>query len=452
MSTTVAAYNVAFNLNAKGLIDSSKLARNEVKSLGALFRQQVTPAEKFEQSLTLLEKSFKSGAITWEAYRESAERLKTTFRSIGEAAKKQAEQINQATNAIKKQHTAFQNLSKSVVGNIKTMATGYIGLHTAVRAIGAMQDSIERIDTLANSAISLGESAGELQVFQFAMQQIANIDGEQAVTFLTRLEKSVGEASLGIGSADKNLARLGLTASGLSFMSPVEQFRAVADALRNIDDQTQRVAIATSIFGRGAAELLPILQATTAEYDKEAALANSLGLNISAIDVANIQEADDAINAMGTAWSTAMDQITVSSAPGLVAIADLTTGVLKLNRAFGQTEVLGFKVGGMLQTGLGGVTPTGLLSTGAAAVRDIGGAAFGSRGDKVQSALSARERFGSGIFSAQQNKQLDNEVKRQGESAKKQREEQKKLAALQLAAAERTNDLLEDQPKISRAR
>lgn len=80
MSTTINSYSIALGLNASGLIDGSKLARNEARQLERTFQQLSTPVEKVNRQLELLEKAVDNGAIRESVYRESVRRLTDSVR------------------------------------------------------------------------------------------------------------------------------------------------------------------------------------------------------------------------------------------------------------------------------------------------------------------------------------------------------------------------------------
>ena len=488
MGTTLTNVSIAFNLNAKGVVDGSKLARNEMGRLKQIFREQENEAERLNRQLIDLDNAYNKGAIgtnqyltienrltdalhkTTQAYRDEIKAVKDAETATVEAARKQKAAMDEGIAVTQRYLTVEQRHAQEVANlnrlhsvgaidaktynramseqndlltkgakktsafgtQLKAVAATYLSIQGARLAFNSMLESIESIDTLANTANALGESAGRLNTFQYALQQIANLDASSAEKFLTKMSQKVGEATLGNEAAIKSFTRLGISVDTLVGLSPVAQFEAFAGAIRKIEDPTQRVAIAMQLFGREGAHLLPLLTATTAEYERELKAAEQLGLNIKAIDVKQIQEADDAINKMKTAWSGFVNELTISSAPSIVALSEITTTVIQLKRELESLQVLGFKPG---KLGVS-ILQEGPLGIGAAAVRDIRGITSGDSKQTLEAAIRIRERFGSGIFPKELNAKIDAETKKQLETANKQRQKQIELQ-------NKTNELLE---------
>jgi tape measure domain-containing protein len=78
-ATTIAAYNVSFAMKTSGLVDNSKLARNEVMALKATLSSIKTPADTYEKSLNALTIALEKGAITQEHYNRALRQLNANY-------------------------------------------------------------------------------------------------------------------------------------------------------------------------------------------------------------------------------------------------------------------------------------------------------------------------------------------------------------------------------------
>lgn len=77
---------------------------------------------------------------------------------------------------------------------------------------------------------------------------------------LMKMAKFMGDLRGGSGEAAKKLEAFGISATQILAASPEQQFKLFADAIAAIEDPSERAAAAMEIFGKGAGELLPLLQ------------------------------------------------------------------------------------------------------------------------------------------------------------------------------------------------
>jgi hypothetical protein len=124
-----------------------------------------------------------------------------------------------------------------------------VGLATAAASNAAELNRMSQITGASVESLStLGYAAARSQV-----------EVESLYAGIEKMNKFLGEATAGSAEANQSLARLGLSVGQLQGMSPDEQFRTLADALSRVSSQAERTALATAVFGRGAFDLLPLL-------------------------------------------------------------------------------------------------------------------------------------------------------------------------------------------------
>jgi hypothetical protein len=104
-----------------------------------------------------------------------------------------------------------------------------------------------------------GVAVEALSGLQFAAEQ-TGVETEALQTGLIKMQRTIQAAADGSRKAQDSLASLGLTARDLDHMAPDEQFKRIAEGLAKIPNATTRAARTLEIFGRGGAELLPMLQ------------------------------------------------------------------------------------------------------------------------------------------------------------------------------------------------
>lgn len=299
--TTLTNLSVAFNLNAKGVVDGSKLARNEIRQLQSLFRSQATDSEKVAGKLDLIEKAYRQGAIGVQAYTESKKRLNASLKQ---------------TDGLLKSATG------SLAGYVKGLAVAYISFQSIRKVASGVDETIDRIDALSKQAKVLGESVSNLQEFAYAMDEMAGIDVSAAENMLQTFVRNVGKASLDTGKAKPFLQVLGLDANTLSKQLPTKQFDAVIDKLRVYGDESEKLAIATALFGDEGAKLLPILNETKEAWAASAGMVDKLGLAISDIEAQKLEDVNDALDRATKKLTGVQQLLTVELADAIADTAD----------------------------------------------------------------------------------------------------------------------------------
>src|SRR5690606_26398565 len=94
----------------------------------------------------------------------------------------------------------------------------------------------------------------------------------------------------GIGAAAESIKMLGLDATKLAEMSPDQQLNAISDAMANISSRSQQADIAAAIFGGTGTDVLNLLDMGSAGIAEMSEKADQLGLSLSRVDAAKIEQ------------------------------------------------------------------------------------------------------------------------------------------------------------------
>ena len=111
---------------------------------------------------------------------------------------------------------------------------------------------VQEIGNVSKQSAMLGLTTDEFQI----MAKAADEGGSNVEAYA----KALSKLKLVIGSGGgKGIAALGLDPKALGKLSSMDAFMRVVDALSKVDNQYRRAAIAALIFGKGAAEIGPLL-------------------------------------------------------------------------------------------------------------------------------------------------------------------------------------------------
>jgi hypothetical protein len=171
--------------------------------------------------------------------------------------------------------TAFQNGAKTAESRADTLKAKMVGLGASVAklsgalALGGVAVGATVLGTMARSAFELGssltEAAAKVGVTVEALQEMRYAATQNGISVdtmdgsLNKMNKTLGELSLGNKKATESFGLLGLSAQNFIGLSPTEAFAKIADALLKIKNESERAAIGNKIFGRSYAELKPLI-------------------------------------------------------------------------------------------------------------------------------------------------------------------------------------------------
>ena len=156
-------------------------------------------------------------------------------------------------------------------------------------AAAAHADDVESLATKYNL------SAGDIQKFQY-MSELVDVSVETLTGGITKLTRSMDSARAGTGDAAASFEQLGVrvTNSDGTLRNAREVFLQTIDALGRVGNETERDALAMSLFGKSAADLNPLIAQGSANLRALAEEAENSGYVMSDQMVAVLANGDDA--------------------------------------------------------------------------------------------------------------------------------------------------------------
>lgn len=256
---------VKFGAEDIGLEKTLKRVQTELSDLKG-------KVESGDQSMSELEKTMKRmGQL------ESLEkRLKGMGNSAAESSPKINELGDQAKTMGKKAEDAGDRgqVSLGKIGAAAgvagaAFAAGMKVMELAAAATRAVVDSFGQALDLGGRLTDLkartGETAGQLLLLERAFEN-TGIGADKVGTVINKLQNFMQDAANGGDKQTAAMAQLGVTLQELQGKTPIEQMRIFAERISAIEDPTQRVAVASDVFGsKLGGSLLPILMSFSGE-------------------------------------------------------------------------------------------------------------------------------------------------------------------------------------------
>lgn len=207
-----------------------------------------------------------------------ANKLETKYVLTGE------DRTKAAFDSIKANMRSTQN----GVGNLTRSFGGIAAAMAPLAALASVAGIVKFGANAITAADRIGEMSQALNISVEALSQyeygagLAGIESEQFGTALRKMNDGISEAaSVGAGSADV-LKKLGLNARDLSKLTADQKFDAIAEALSQVENASDRATYAGSVFGdKLGAKLLPMINGGTAGINAFKKEADALGITLS---------------------------------------------------------------------------------------------------------------------------------------------------------------------------
>ncbi len=198
--------------------------------------------------------------------------------------------------------SAGKRISAGLGGLAASATRAAAALAAAGVAFGAVlvKKSIDAADATGILANKLGVTTEALSRLQYAAK-LSDVSQATLEASMKKLARSVTEAANGTGKAADAFAVLRLNADELLRLPADEQFGRIADALNRVQNQSQKAALAQMIYGRSAADLLPLVDEGSAGIDELGDKLERLGGIISGDTAAKAMQFNDNLDDLGTA-------------------------------------------------------------------------------------------------------------------------------------------------------
>jgi hypothetical protein len=212
------------------------------------------------------------------------------------------------------------------------------------------------IDNLAKTADKLGVTTEALAGFRHA----AELSGVSTTAFdkaLQNMGVQVANAAKGTGLAVRALDDLGINALALSKLPLDQQMVEVAKAMEGVETQSEKVRIAYELFGARGVGVLNMMKNGADAMQSMAKEAETLGIALSRVDAAMIEEANDNVTRAKGVFEGFGNQIAVELSP---LISELASNFYQTALDSNEAGNVGSRVAQALVKGFGHVANAAL--------------------------------------------------------------------------------------------
>lgn len=193
-----------------------------------------------------------------------------------------------------------------------------IGSVAATAAVGATAALVKMrmaaVDNLAKTADKLGVTTEALAGFRHAAE-LSGMSSQQFDKSLQNMGVQIANAAKGTGLAVRALGDLGLDAAALAELPLDQQMYEVAKAMEGVESQSEKTRIAYELFGARGVGVLNMMKGGADGMMAMAKEAETLGIAISRVDAAKIEEANDSVTRAKGVFEGFGNQIAVAFSP-----------------------------------------------------------------------------------------------------------------------------------------
>jgi hypothetical protein len=183
--------------------------------------------------------------------------LELVQKRLEETAEKAKHESGEIAEAMEKVTHAFESVGI------------YLGVHEAVDAIKELvAGSLELGETLLKTSQRTGLTVETLSVLHYAAA-ITGEDFESLASAVSKMDKTIGQATEGNKTAQAFLQKLGLNAKELAGRSDGAEiaFKKFAQTLAATENPIRRVELATGLLGKSGAAMIPLITEVGENWD-----------------------------------------------------------------------------------------------------------------------------------------------------------------------------------------
>ena len=259
------------------------------------------------------------------------------MKKTGDAAKQAQNPIAQITEKLKalKDSNVGQALEKAASGFAKfsaaAVAAGTAIAGAVTQASKKIFDLTKSVGTYADTVLTLSSTSNvdpiDLQKWEYASQFI-DVSVDTLTGSMTRLTKNMTSESAATTAAFSQLG-ISVRDSNGNLKTAQEVMFEVVDALGQVDNQTERDALAMTLLGKSASELNPLIQSGSAAFKQLGNDAQNAGLIMSSETLNAFGQLDDQMNVMKSTLGAASNSIAAMFLPAVQQIVGSTPEVVQ---------------------------------------------------------------------------------------------------------------------------
>lgn len=342
----------------QNIVQTQKTLKSEMEKVSSAFDENTTAEEKNKATSENLEKQIEQQRKKLDLQNKMLQEAAQKYGETDSKTQKWQQAVNESTRDLNKMEKELKDTNSnmdevgdttqdtgkamdeagdkaSVFGDVlsanlasKAITSGLNALKDAVVGIGeAMADAMDEATDFADDILTLSVETGlatdTLQEFSY-MEGLIDTDLSTMTGALAKLTKNMGSARDGSKKIAAAFENLGVSVTdGNGYLRDNEEvFWDVIDALSEVQNETERDALAMDIFGKSAQELNPLIAAGSDRLAELAEEAHNAGYVMSEEQLGALGATQDAFDRWDKTLEGAKRQLITAFAPAVEHVTD----------------------------------------------------------------------------------------------------------------------------------
>lgn len=234
--------------------------------------------------------------------------------------------MRRARRSLRRFARGVQRVTLSLV-RMSGKILGVLGVGSMAAFTYAVGRALNALDDLAKTSDRLGIASKQLVALRHAAK-LSGMTTEQLDKALVYLRRRVSEFTLGLSTTVHAFEALHLNARDLLGLPLERQLAIIADRMRMVRYQSDRVRVAMDLFGRGGAKMLVLLQQGSSGLDAMVDRVERLGIAFNRVQLFQVERAIDAITELRAALSGTLQRFAWQLTPYIeLAVTRLTNAL-----------------------------------------------------------------------------------------------------------------------------
>ena len=270
---------------------------------------------------------------TLEKYKKQVREVTAELDTMGN----ETDQVEKETKERGEETKTFGALLKANLTRdaIKGLATGILNLGKQMFEMG--KETRAYADNVMQLSTQYGLTTDKIQEFQY-MSELTDTSLETITGSMTKLTKNMQTATKGTGDAYARFEKLGISVTDTegNLRSTDEVFAEAISRLGNVENATERDALAMNIFGKSAMDLNPLIAVGREGLADYRAEAHEMGYVLDTDTLESLGAVDDAMQRATRRLDAVKNQIGRYLAP---VVADITEAFAEWRKTVDWEEV-----------------------------------------------------------------------------------------------------------------
>ena len=239
---------------------------------------------------------------------------------------------SEAGNAGTTASSSFGSSFKTGLGNVAKVGAAAFGVFTAAAGAGtaALTSGIKGVaeygDMIDKTSQKVGMTSDAFQQWDYVMN-LAGTSMQECSMGMKTLTNKIDDAKNGSASALEMFEGLGISMEDLQTMSREDIWGATIKGMQNLEDSTERAALANDLFGRSGQNMTPLFNMTNEELNEAINNTEKYNMVLSEDAVKASAAFQDSLTTMSGAFSGLKNSLMADFLPGVTTIMDGLTEV-----------------------------------------------------------------------------------------------------------------------------